>query len=236
MSRTHISRKYLEKRTPDVRWVARLAHTSLQNAKAYISEAANDYELANHLDEELSRGGRASYVQISSPFELYALTRVLKPKHVVEIGVSAGVSSAYFLRALERNENGKLHSIDLPEQETERQISSNRQISWALPPGKSSGWAVPNYLRSRWNLLIGSSGKVLPHLINDLDCIGIFLYDIPYTMKSAIADFEISDTKLEKGSVVLADNALGPIRWWARRRNERVYRRKGFGLRGFAIQ
>ena len=55
-------------------------------------------------------------------------------------------------------------------------------------------------------------------------------------MKSAIADFEISDTKLEKGSVVLADNALGPIRWWARRRNERVYRRKGFGLRGFAIQ
>jgi hypothetical protein len=200
---------------------------------AFISEAADDYELANHLNGELGKGGRISYIQISSPFELYALTRVLKPKHVVEIGVSAGVSSAYFLRALERNKAGKLHSIDLPEQEVGRK--SRSKISWALPNGKSSGWAVPKHLRVRWNLLIGSSGEVLPHLINELDSVGLFLYDVPYTMESAIADFEIADTKLGKGSVVLADNALGPIRWWARRRKQRVYRRKGFGLRGFSL-
>ena len=44
----------------------------------------------------------------------YLLVRLIKPKCIVETGVSAGVSSAYILQALQDNEKGMLYSIDLP--------------------------------------------------------------------------------------------------------------------------
>jgi hypothetical protein len=74
---------------------------------------------------------------------LYVLTRLLKPACIVETGVSAGVSSAYILRALEDNQKGKLYSIDLPPD--------------TLLSGKTSGWIVPQYLRDRWSLHMGDS-------------------------------------------------------------------------------
>ena len=64
---------------------------------------------------------------------------------------------------------------------------------------------------------------------------GIFLYDVPYTIKSAIADFQTVDPKLHSGSAALADNALMPIEWWAKLRGRNPIRRKGLRLRGFCV-
>jgi hypothetical protein len=44
----------------------------------------------------------------------YAMCRALKPNVVVETGIAYGVSTAFVLKALDVNRNGKLHSVDLP--------------------------------------------------------------------------------------------------------------------------
>src|SRR5579871_105612 len=104
----------VEKGRPDLLFVSALANVDPEEAIPMIEEAEEDEEFRREIQETLLSGGRSNYIQICAPFELYALTRLLKPRHVLEVGVSSGVSSAYFLKALERNGNsGKLHSIDL---------------------------------------------------------------------------------------------------------------------------
>lgn len=221
----------IERTPPDSFWVSKLTNVDEETASKFIFEGSSESSLENHLLKILPTGGRVNYIQIAAPIELYAITRILKPTHVVEIGVSAGVSSAYFLQALARNGKGTLHSIDFPEKQT----NPRAKASWTVPAGKSTGWAVPKKLRTNWDLRLGMSGDVLPLLIKELPSVKIFLYDVPYTIESAISDYKIVDPKLRSRSVVMADNALEPIRWWARQHRRPVYQRKGLGLRGFSL-
>jgi hypothetical protein len=91
---------------PDARWVSELAAVSAARSIGAIREVQAEKALFRQLDQLHRAEGRGSYIEIDAPIELYALVRLLRPRHVVEVGVSSGVSSAYFLRALERNERG----------------------------------------------------------------------------------------------------------------------------------
>src|SRR5580658_8198215 len=160
---------------PDVAWVAALAGVSLGRAKSAVEEAQGERALFRHLDRMHREGGRESFIEIDAPLELYALVRLLRPAHTVEVGVSSGVSSAYLLKALERNRAGTLHSVDLPKWER-RPSRLQRNPSWSIPPGRFSGWAVPWSLRGRWDLRIGDKAKVLPLLGRELPCAVLFVY------------------------------------------------------------
>lgn len=63
---------------------------------------------------------------------LYVLARELKPEVIVETGVASGVSTLFFLQALEDNGSGKLYSVDLP----------NVEEASKMPPGYKSGWII----------------------------------------------------------------------------------------------
>ena len=133
----------IERGAPDALFVSKLARVSLEMAKMQNELIRQDIVFRRLMESNLAKGGRSSYVQICAPFELHALVTITRPKHVVEVGVSAGVSSAYFLHALKSNGRGVLHSIDLPEKQLEN--GPRPKVSWALPPGKKSGWAVLNH-------------------------------------------------------------------------------------------
>jgi hypothetical protein len=105
---------------PDTSWVASLAGVSAARADRALGEARKETRLFGYLDRMHHAGGRSFYIEIEAPLELYALTRLLRPRHVVEVGVSSGVSSAYFLQGLERNGRGTLHSVDLPQEDRRR--------------------------------------------------------------------------------------------------------------------
>ncbi len=228
----------LERGTPDDLFVSKLARIEPMVAQAEIKRAMEDQEFRRSIEQTMAEGGRSNYIQICAPFELYALTRIKEPKHIVEVGVAAGVSSAYFLRGLQSlGSEGVLHSIDLPEQESESETRlAKRRISWAIPWGKKSGWAVPRNLKKNWDLRLGKSSDVLPDLIREIGRVDLFLYDVPYEIESAKEDFRIVDQKLKKGSIALADNCLVPISWWARRKSSAtIYNRKNSGLRGFSV-
>ena len=76
---------------------------------------------------------------------LYILCRITKPRNVIETGVAYGLSSFYILSALNRNEYGKLTSID----SVFRPWQSEEMI----------GSIIPKNLRSKWKLVLGKSNE-----------------------------------------------------------------------------
>lgn len=121
--------------------------------------------------------------------------RVLRPETVVETGVAYGVTTAFILKALQINEKGILHSIDLP------------------PLGKNAdvfvGYLVPHYLRERWMLHRGTSKSILPALLQELGHVDIFVHDSLHTYWNIRRELNMVTPYLSKPSVVIADDIHG---------------------------
>jgi hypothetical protein len=218
----------------DPSWVSELTGHALPAAASAVEEARADRRLFAHLAGEHRRAGRSSYIEIDAPLELHAIARLLRPEHVVEVGVSSGVSSAYLLAALERNGRGMLHSVDLPS--TSRRSSSGG-ASWSLPLGKSSGWAVPLRLRRGWDLRLGDKADVVPRLAAELPRVDLVVYDVPHNEADLVREFAHLDPRVPRGAVVIVDHGPGgglclALRRWARRRGTAATPRAGLGLYG----
>jgi hypothetical protein len=224
---------------PDIGWVAELADVSEARARTAIGEAEGERALFRHIERMHRLGGRNGYVEIDAPLELYALVRLLRPSHVVEVGVSSGVSSAYLLQAMDRVRHGTLHSVDLPKTEPPAPDGRrSRAPSWAIPPGRASGWAVPFPLRKRWDLRLGDKREVLPLLAEDPTPVGLFVFDVPHNESQAAVDFAAVARRMSAGAVAIADHGPGggmcaPLGRWAKARGARPRPRTGTGLYGF---
>ncbi len=223
---------------PDVEWVRRLAARPRSAAESALEEAASETRLFRHLVEEHAREGRRSYVEIDAPLELFAIVRLTRPLHVVEVGVSSGVSSAYLLQAMDRNGAGTLHSVDKPQRVPVRAGARPAAASWSLPPGRSSGWAVPDRLRPRWDLRIGDKRTVLPLLSEELPRIDLLVYDVPHRDRDARQEFSRLDARMPPGAIAIVDHGPGgelcsALKSWAAVRRGLPSGRKGLGLYGF---
>ena len=219
----------------DAGWVATLGGCSLGSAERALEEARGERRLFQHLAREHRREGRDSYIEIDAPLELFALARLLRPRHVVEAGVSSGVSSAYLLAALARNGRGTLHSADLPSRP--RRPARPSSASWSLPPGRSSGWAVPGSLRARWDLRVADKAEVVPCLVEELPEVRLVVYDLPHNEADLDREFRQLDRRLPPGSVAIVDHGPGggccaALRRWARARGGSAVPRQGLGLYG----
>ena len=150
-------------------------------------------------------GGRSIYAQFRAPVELYALVRAARPDLVVETGVSSGVSSAHLLQALRANRHGRLVSIDLPTRQRGPTLARGESIV-SLPPGRSSGWAVPARLRRGWDLRIGPAQELIPALATGGAPIGLFLHDDLHTEAHLAFELRTLRSHFAPGAIVLADN------------------------------
>jgi hypothetical protein len=225
---------------PDAGWVADLAGVEPAAAQTAIEQAAGDRSLFRHLAREHRAERRSSYIEIDAPLELHALARLLRPRHVVEVGVSSGVSSAYLLAALEMNGQGTLHSVDLPSR-PRSPASARGGASWSLPPGRASGWAVPFDLRTRWDLRLGDKARVIPLLTKELPTTELLVYDVPHNCAQSAREFRALDPLFPQGGVAIVDHGPGggpcpALRRWAARRKSRLRRRAGLGLFGMRCE
>jgi hypothetical protein len=228
-------------RDPDASWVEALSGGGATAAAQALVEAQSQRRLFSHLAREHDREGRESYIEIDAPLELHALVRLLRPAHAVEVGVSSGVSSAYLLNAMEMNGRGTLHSIDLPS--VARPVSGSAKpprASWSLPPGRSTGWAVPSRLWKRWDLRLGDKADVLPRLAHELPHVDLFVYDVPHEDTVTRREFRLFDPLISAGGVAIADHGPGgglcaALRSWGRMRGARPVRRTGLGLYGIRL-
>lgn len=166
----------------------------------YIEEVRSNQDFNSHIlrklkyfescvkKEKLNTGAIGS----SLAGILYAIIRSLAPEVVLETGVASGVSSAYILRALEKNRKGKLFSIDLP---SER---------WPVPEGEQPGWLIPEELKQRWTLRLGRSSEILPDILEQLKSVDIFLHDSEHSYENMKWEYQIVWPYLNCGGLLLS--------------------------------
>ncbi len=223
--------------TPNLGWITALTGVRTRELDAVLGELDELLPLEEEIRHRHLGAGRSSYAQIRAPFELYTLVRLLRPRHVIEAGVSSGVSSAHFLAALRRNRQGRLHSIDLPTRQRRAALGQGESIV-AVPPGRESGWAVPERLRSDWDLRLGPTEELLPKLARELGEVDLFLHDDLHTPAHLTFELETLRPHFAPRATVLADNTT----WtgeafprFARSVGARVFRRGRGDLVGLRL-
>jgi predicted O-methyltransferase YrrM len=133
---------------------------------------------------------------------LYAVVRLLRPRVVVETGVGSGVSSTFFLNAMERNGVGMLYSIDLP-----------LPGEHLLPERKETGWIVPDTLRERWRLVLGDARQELPALLERLGMVDGFFHDSDHSYRHMTWEFDLAYPHVHPGGVLLSDDITSNDAW-----------------------
>ncbi len=121
---------------------------------------------------------------------IWCLVRRLKATKVVETGVAHGVTSRFILEALSMR-GGHLWSIDLP------------------PPGSPEkhheiGAAVID--RTNWTLILGSSRQHLPHLLQEIGPIGIFVHDSEHSSTNMLFEMRLAWKAVRPGGALIVDD------------------------------
>ena len=150
--------------------------------------------------DELAASRAAAHSESSTEGKklLYAATRAIRPRTVVETGPYNGASSAFLLRALEDNGSGRLHSFDLPE----------ARDALGHPAGREPGWLVPDELRHRYEVTLGDTRKTLRPALNRLGEIDLFFHDSLHTVRHMLFEFRAAWPHLHPGGVLVSDDVF----------------------------
>jgi predicted O-methyltransferase YrrM len=183
----------------DERFLAVVTGSSPAAIRGFLNEPFEDAKFVSHFREaqELLRGVKAIGADCYAKRVLlqYAVVRAHKPERILETGVANGVSSAYLLLALQRNQKGELHSIDVGDG------------SFVLH-GRSTGWLVPDWLRPRWTLHLGDAREYLPQVLDQLGVVDIFIHDSLHTYEHMKFEYQLAYPHLRRGGVLVSDDAL----------------------------
>jgi predicted O-methyltransferase YrrM len=189
---------YRELTLADERFISTITGVSARRLREFLGEPIYTPEFAARLREadatfrELKIYSADLYAK--KVLLQYMAIRAFQPEIVLETGVANGVSSAYILLALQKNQRGALYSIGLNDPQY-------------LPAGKPLGWIVPEPLKSRWNLLIGDSRDLLPSLLAKLDTIDVFIHDSLHTYDHMRWEYQTAFPYLRPGGLLFSDDA-----------------------------
>jgi hypothetical protein len=124
---------------------------------------------------------------------VWCAVRHLRPTAVVETGVARGITSRIVLEALDRNDHGRLWSVDLPH-------PFDHSIR------DETGAAVTDALLPRWNYVEGSSQRRLPQVIHDVRRVEVFIHDSLHTAKNTRFEMNHVADVMPQGGVMLVDD------------------------------
>ncbi|MGN6532071.1 MAG: O-methyltransferase [Ginsengibacter sp.] len=161
-----------------------------------INEKANKYatsfsETTDKLLQEIEKftlNHHAHSNMLSGPLQgkvLEMLSKIIKPKYILEIGTFTGYSALCLAKGL--NQNGFLHTIELREEDAK--ISQN--------------YFAKSSQSEQIILHTGNALDIIPRLNEEWDLIFIDADKINY-----INYYELTLPRLKKGGVILADNVL----------------------------
>ncbi|MCK5269121.1 MAG: class I SAM-dependent methyltransferase [Spirochaetes bacterium] len=176
---------YLLKKNTDILATKILNEPSLTDIESSVREGT--LQIQNNPAVRLSHSADINLARLC-----YVMCRAIRPRIVIETGVCYGVTSAFILKALEANQHGELHSIDLP--------------PLARGGDEFVGSLIPDDLRHRWQLHRGTSKKILPNLLKQLGSIDIFIHDSLHTYQNMKFEFDTAAPFLTEQSVVIADD------------------------------
>lgn len=140
---------------------------------------------------------------------LYAIVRALRPSVVIETGGTPGKSTAFILRAMERNQAGHLYTIDMPPPIVDQASLDQRdKYHEYRPSGVGSNWIVPDELRLRHTLLLGRSSDHLPSLLAGLEEVDIFFHDSDHSYDNMMWEFESVWPKVKPRGLLASDDVM----------------------------
>lgn len=181
------NRRWLRAHAVDLEGFARQLDSALWDEAEQVTRELNEYGKQQLAQVPFRLGGRAA-----SPL-LYFLTRLARPRSVVETGVAAGFSSAAFLAALEANGHGRLYSSDFP--------------YLRIPdPERFIGIAVPQRLRQRWELWIEGDTANLPEIVRRAHVIDLLHYDSDKTYSGRRRSLEFLRAYLAASALIVMDD------------------------------
>ena len=162
------------------------------NIKEKLEEI--DVNILNSIQDRIEK-----YIELKPDEQKFfnGLIRKYKPKKLVEIGVSAGGSSALILNAIKDIPNAKLYSID-------------RYHGWFFNHTKPKGWLVdekfPEF-KDKWSMYIGKdAAEVMENIGNNIDL--VFIDTVHLTPGEMLNWLEVLPFLKEEAIVVLHDTFM----------------------------
>ncbi len=197
----------------------------IQDIEGFVTELADRVSRAF---SELEDKYHPAYLGIDNSVKLYSLICKKEPAIVIETGVCNGMSSAVILKALKDNGNGRLYSVDLPVEAG----SVEGRTGAVLPPGKSSGWIVPEEFRDIWELNLGNTYYELPKIFEKVRNTDIFLHDSGHSYETMMFEFGIAWEHLNDGGIIMADNTdkNSAFKDFVAAKNKKLYRMNHIAL------
>ncbi|HEY6238791.1 MAG TPA: class I SAM-dependent methyltransferase [Thermoplasmata archaeon] len=155
-------------------------------------------------EEEIRVRATGGFPELKEPF-LYAVSRRVRPRQVIETGVAQGISTTFLLAALHRNQGGRLRSIDYVHRDPSGWVdpaSGVRDRSY-VPQDRGSGWIVPRQLRDRWDLSEGKAEELLPRWSGAID---LFFHDSLHSPEHMRFEYDWALAHLVPGGVLVSDD------------------------------
>lgn len=187
------------------------AHETFER-KSYVENYLNE------LEKKYGAFYRPGWVNLDDALFLYWVVRRLNPQIIVQTGVCNGLSSAFMMLALVKNDNaGTLHVIDLPpvfDSNADEWKSKNKVYGVVIPEGKTSGWLVPDAYKDRLEVLEGDAKLLLPGLLERLGKIDMFYHDSDHTYDHMMFEFSEAKKYLAKHGVIVSDDISWNASLW----------------------
>jgi|GEM_PF-778270 len=154
------------------------------------------------------RGGQQGSISLEDGVILYTLTRIVRPRRVVETGVAAGASTAFISAALIDNGMGQLHSIELPVDKVEGvRHTDGAKFDW---PHYGVAWALPSIIRTqlgnRHTLILEDVRSALPSLLSRLGEVDLFFHDDLHEPAHMLQQYRLVWTYLSSGGFLVSDD------------------------------
>ncbi|MCI4329405.1 MAG: class I SAM-dependent methyltransferase [Thermoplasmata archaeon] len=138
---------------------------------------------------------------------LYLLVRASHPDKVVETGVASGFSTSYILQALKDVGRGSLCSLDLPVTRLTGSVNADGvREKVHVRSVTETGQVIPDDLRDRWRLVVGSSTERLATLLEGLGKIDFFFHDSDHSYQNMMFEYRTAWTRLAIGGVLASDD------------------------------
>lgn len=124
---------------------------------------------------------------------LYFLTKLQKPKFIVETGVAAGFSSQMFLKAIAENRQGTLYSSDL--------------VYFRLKnPQRYVGILIEDELKKNWKLFMEGDKINIPKIKKEISQIDIFHYDSDKSYSGRVFALNQLESLFTADTVIIFDD------------------------------
>jgi predicted O-methyltransferase YrrM len=182
--------------------------SSMQSHHYYLQELLNNEEMRSQYEEmslkyDVKKYKNWKHRVTAFPGNVaiyYALIRELKPKIIVETGTATGSMTSYLLAALNKNNHGRLISLDLPP------VSGRLTMNLSLPQNEVGYW-IPESYRDRWTYILGDSKITLPKVMAE-EQVDFFIHDSLHTRSHMLFEYSVARALMRDGSIIASDDVL----------------------------